>query len=438
MEVQVAETGPCSRTLTITVPPASVQQHLDEVYKSASQQVQLKGFRPGKVPRKLVEQRWGESILAEAKEQLVNRFLGDACRDQQIQPIGRVSVDDYDKLEVKIGTELKFTAKVDVRPQLEIKNAKGLVVERYETEATDTDVDNALAEVANQKRSMKKIDEPAQDGDFVKADLKFQDAGGTIVLERKNSQLNTRIPIAGATPEAFAKALAGAKPGDQIALDITFPDNFEKDALRGQAGQVHIAVHEVLRITPAAIDDALAKGLEFGDLAALKDDLRTRIASEKVRVGKMRQEEQCLQALATAHPFDLPGSLVEEQQVASLNTFGNRLKQQGGISDDEIRKKLEESKDEAYQDAQRRVRLFFLIEAVARQHKIFVTETDIDAELRNIAQANSKDGQQVTAAQVREYLDKNKQLGELRLGLLERKVRDFLRENAAVVDKKAS
>ena len=101
------------------------------------------------------------------------------------------------------------------------------------------------------------------------------------------------------------------------------------------------------------------------------------------------------------------------------------------MKDEEIEKKLEEAKDEAQQDAKRRVRLFFLIEAIARQQKLFVTENDIEAEIRSIAMANN-----ASADQVVEYLQKNNQLGELRLAILERKVRDFLRENAVIVDKK--
>ncbi len=135
------------------------------------------------------------------------------------------------------------------------------------------------------------------------------------------------------------------------------------------------------------------------------------------------------------HDVPLPPSLVEEQAQASLGSLAHKL-QQNGAAEDEIKKKLEESRAEAQQDAQRRVRLFFLIEAVARQQKLFVTENDMEQELRAIAAANSGPDGQVSPAQVREHLERENRLGELRLGLLERKVRDFLRENAKIVDTK--
>lgn len=432
MQVQVAETGPCSRSLTIQVPVDAVREHVDAMYDSANQQVRMKGFRPGKVPRKMLEKQFSASILKEAKEQIISRFFNEACRDQQIQPIGRIVVDDFEKLEVKTDAALQFTVKVDVRPSFEVGETKGLEMQRYTTEVTDDEVQSALNEIANQKRSIQKVDEAANKGDFVKVDLKFLDENGAQAHQRNGVQLNTNIPIAGTDAAQFEAALVGAKVGTPIELAITFPPNFEKDALRGKTGKAVLDVLEVLRVTAPPIDDQLAKGLDFESLDALRSDLKTRIAGEKERLGKLQQEDQCLQQLIERHTFALPASLVEEQQYASLRGFAQRM-EQAGLGKEDIEKKLEESKGEAQSDAERRVRLFFLIEAVARQQKLFVTESDVDGEVRKIAQANNVGPQAVV-----DHLEKNNQMGELRLALLERKVRDFLRENGKLVDKKAS
>jgi len=185
MEVLVAETGPCSRALTVTVPSDAVQQHLDQMFASAQQQVQIKGFRPGKVPRAIVEKKFGAQILAEAKEQMLNRFFGEACRTKDINPVGRIAIDEFETLEIKPGAPLTFTAKIDVRPQFELKTTKGLEVEAFEGEASDTDVDNALKEIVHQKRTIRATTEPAQDGDFLKADYSFRDASGAEVASKK-------------------------------------------------------------------------------------------------------------------------------------------------------------------------------------------------------------------------------------------------------------
>lgn len=436
MDVQVAETGPCSRSLQITVPPALVNEHLDKMFESARQQIQIKGFRPGKVPRDIIQKRFGSSILVEAKEQLLNRFFGEACRTKELTPVGRIAIDDFEHLEVKPDAALKFTAKIDVRPVFQLQDVKQLEVQAFDGEASEADVDNALKEVAHQKRSIRKSTEPAKDGDFVKADTTFVDEAGKAVHARKGVQLNTRIAIHGTDEATYTSALLGAEPGKAIEIPITFPDTFEKEAVRGKPGTVRLQVSEILTVAAPPIDDELAKSLEFGDLAGLRADLKARIASEKTRIGRQNQEEQCLQQLLAKHDIPVPPSLVEEQQRAALASFQQRL-EQGGAPAEDVKKKLEESRGEAEQDALRRVRLFFLIEAVAKQQKLFVTETDMENELRAIAAANSSQGP-VTAAQVREHLERENRLGELRLALLERKVRDFLRDNAKIVDKKGS
>jgi trigger factor len=431
MQVEVAETGPCSRTLTIRVPPERIRQHVDELYASANRQVKLKGFRPGHVPRKVIEKMYGADILKEAKEQIVNRCFNDACHDRSLVPVGRAAIDGFDQLELTLDQPLEFKVKIDVKPEFELQNFKGIEVAAFDPAATDAEIDNALQEIAGQKRSIRPVTEPAKDGDFVKVDLRFREEGGALVHERKGVQLNTRIPVAGTDPEQFAKVLTGATAGQELEIQLTFPENFEKDAFRGKPGKAQLQVHEVLRVSSPPIDDALAKTLDFADLAALRDDLRRRIGEEKLRVGKLRQEDQVLDTLINEHQFELPDTLVQEQARISLAQFGKRL-EESGMPKDEIEKKLEESRPEAQSDAQRRVRMFFLIDAIARREKMFVTENDIQAEIRNIAQQN-----QVTPAQVGEYLEKNNQLGELRLALLERKVRDFLREHAKIVDRKA-
>ncbi|MFN3244897.1 MAG: trigger factor [Planctomycetota bacterium] len=437
MEVQVAETGPCSRSLQIKITPEQVTEHLDQVYASAAQQVQVKGFRPGKVPRKMIEKMHGDAILHEAKEQLLNRYVGEACRENELQPIGRVKVDDFETLEVKNGEGLEFTAQLDVKPEFEIPDAKGIEIPAFEEEANDEDIDNALKEIAHQKRKIQSVDEAVEDGDFVKCDYTFVDADGNDVHTKTGVQLNTRIPINGVEGDAYSEALVGGKAGDEREMTIKFPDNFEKEAVRGQEGKVKVKLHEVMRVAPPPIDDELAKGMEFESLEQMRDDLRGRISQEKLRLGKQRQEDAAIEFLAEKAEIALPPSLIEEQQQASLGAYAQRL-QQEGMGEDEIKNRLEQSKDEAHQDAERRVRTFFLVEAVAQQQDLTVEEADMQAELEAIAQANSGPEQQITSAQVFAHLKEQNRLGELQLSLLERKVREFLRENGQVVDKTGS
>lgn len=434
MEVQVAETGPCSRSLQIKITPEQVTAHLDEVYASAAQQVQVKGFRPGKVPRKMLEKMHGPAILEEAKGQLLNRYLEEACRTNEIQPIGKVKVDEVEDIVVKPGEGIEFTAQIDVKPQFEIPDAKGLEIPALMEEADDEEVENALKEIAHQKRKIQTVDDAIEDGDFVKCDYTFIDEGGNEVHTKTGVQLNTRIPVNGVEDSAYSEALVGKKAGDTCAMTIVFPDNFEKEEVRGSKGKVNVQLHEVMRVSAPPIDDELAKDMAFEDLEKMREDLRGRISMEKVRLGKAQQEQAALDKLAEAANITPPPSMVEEQQQSSLAAYAQRL-QQEGVVEGEVQKRLEESKEEALADAERRVQMFFLIDAVAQQQGLSVAETDVKAELETIAQANSTSEQPLTAAQVFSHLQEQNRLGELQLSLLERKVRNFLRENGQIVDK---
>ena len=433
MEVQVAETGPCSRSLQIKITPEQVTAHLDEVYASAAQQVQVKGFRPGKVPRKMLEKMHGPAILEEAKGQLLKHCFVEACRTNEIQPVGKTR-DNAKDIEVKPGEGIEFTVQVDVKPQFEIPDAKGLEIPALEEEATDDEIENALKEIAHQKRKIQTVDEAVEDGDFVKCDYTFVDEGGDEVHTKTGVQLNTRIPVNGVEASAYSEALIGNKAGDACEMTIVFPDNFEKEEVRGKEGKVKVQLHEVMRVAAPPIDDELAKGMDFEDLDKMRADLRERISMEKVRLGKAQQEQVALDKLAEAANITPPPSMVEEQQQSSLEAYAQRL-QQEGVGEEEVQKRLEESKEEALADAERRVQMFFLIDAVAQQQGLSVAEADVKAELEAIAQANSSPEQQLTAAQVFSHLQEQNRLGELQLSLLERKVRDFLRENGQIVDK---
>lgn len=428
MDVTVAESGPCRKTINITLSPERVKAHLDQVFKDAAGQVDIKGFRKGKVPRKILEQKFGDEIRAEAKESLVNSSFEEAVREQHLHPIGRPNIEGIDEAPLEEGVGMAFQVHFDVKPDFELAAVKGLETKRGETEVTDEDIQSALQQLAGEKRTLHAVEEPVADGDFVKMDLVFKNEQGEVVLERKGAQLNTNIPIAGADPEVFATRLRGAETGQQLELELEFPETFEKAEVRGQKGTVEMTVGDVLRVTPAPIDDELAKGYEFESLADLEADLRKRLGHEKVRMNERRTEEDLLNIIINDNPFELPPSMVEDQLEHSLKQFAERLKE-SGADDDDVKQRVEAAKPEAQEDAERRVRTFFLLDAIAKKEKIFVTEGDMEVELRNIAAQNN-----VSVGEVREHYEKHRLLPDLRLGLMERKVRDFLRQHAKLTD----
>ena len=428
VDVQVTDSGPVTKTLNVTIPAATVSAAIDGMYASAAQQVQMKGFRPGKVPRKMLETRLGKNIMNETKENLIKHGFQHAIQEQKISPVGTPRVDNISEGDLDAKKAFTFDVVCDIKPEFELQTVKGLKVQAESTEPTDEDVDRALEQVVDQKKELGPIDEAAQEGDFVETDMTFFNEAGEQIHERTAVRLSTAIPLAGADPEAFTKALLGAEKDGEFTMDLTFPESFEKADVRGQKGTVQIRVGSVLRIQAPPIDDDLAKSFEIESLDKLKSDLKERIGDEKIRVEAARQEQELFNQLIEAHPIELPPSLVEQQKRHGLEAFEGRMKE-AGLGEEEIKAKIGESEEEATQDARKRVHLFFIIDAIARQEELAVTDADLQGELAKIAAAN-----QTTVEEVHKFFETNQRFGDLRLGLMERKVRDFLREHAEIAD----
>ncbi|MCA8941530.1 MAG: trigger factor [Planctomycetes bacterium] len=431
MDVQVAETGPCRRTLSIKIPAEQVKQHLDQMFRAAAKQVDLKGFRKGKVPRAVLEKKYGPAIQAEAKEQLVRRYVAEACQEHELVTVGRAKLEGLTEEPLAADTAVEFQVHLDIRPQVELGDLEGMKATAEPTEVTDEDMEKALGDLAAQKRTLEAVEDAVADGDFARVDMTYRNEAGNEVSKREGAQINPNIPIAGTEPESFKSQLVGAEKGATITFDLTFPETFEKEEVRGKPGKVEVVIHEVLRVQNAALDDELAKSFEFDTMDALKEELRKRIGEQKEINEKSRQSDMLMSKVVEDHPFDLPEGMVEDEIAHGLAQFEQRMRQETQLDDDQIKQKLEEAQEPAREEAERRVRMFFVIDAIARKYELGVTEQDVELEFQAVAAHHN-----TTVDEVREHYGSSQEtMNQVRLALLERKVRDFLREKAEITDK---
>ncbi len=430
MEVQVEELGPCRKKLNVSLPADQVKSHVEELYVTANKQYQMKGFRPGKIPRKILEKQFGDAIIAQAREDLVEKGFREAITSQKLDVIGTPKV-ELGEEEFDVNKPFTFLIELEIKPEVQVGKIKEIEIESQPTEITDEEIQNGLQELAQAKRKLGSIEEPVQDGDFVRVDQTFL-LDGEPVLERKGLQIHTGIPVAGTDAEEFKAKLIGQEKGAEIELPITFPENFEKEEARGKTGTLKLKLLETLRFQAPEIDDEFAKGYEFENLEALTKELRNRMGEEKKRQIHRRIEEEALDALFAEHPFDLPAKIIEEETEGRLKQFIEELKKQGS-TEEQAKAQAEEARAEAEEDARRTIRNLFLIEAIAKKEKLFVTETDVRNELQVIASENK-----VSLDDVQKEFETRNLFGELRLELMNRKVRNFLRETVKMTDKKGS
>lgn len=428
MNVEIKDSGPSRKTLTVAIPAERVKTHVQKIYREASKQVQLKGFRPGKVPQHVLRQKLGEQILAEANESILNETFQEAMKEQELDIFGTPRLDvSTDPLDEDKG--LEYTVDLDIRPEVTVGDVKTIRVEKNPYDATDEDLESSLDQLAQSKRKLQPVDDKIGEGDFAKVNLSYK-LDGSEVVKKEGLQINSGIPIRGTDAEEFKQKLIEQSKGQTITIPIDYPDTFEKEDARGKSGEVDVEILEVVRFVAPEIDEEFAKGFDFDSVDALKSDLREKITEQKTSMENARIEEEILTKLYEANEFVLPEGLIEEETRARSNAYFEDLKRQGA-PEEEAKRQVEGSQDEIKKASRIGVRNLFLVEALAQKQKLFVTESDVDGELKRIASENDTD-----VAQVRQYFEEKQLFGELRLQLMNGKVREYLRKTADLVDSK--
>ncbi len=429
MDVKVEDLGPCKKRLSVTVSKDRVQKHVEEVFRSANQQVRMKGFRPGRIPKHVLRAQVGDSVLAQAKEGLISETFGEALRSQELDIIGNPKLDVSEE-PLDEGKELQYTVDCELRPEVKVGDIKSMQATRNPTEPTEEEIESAIQQLAQSKRKLEKAnDAELSDGDFAKVNMSYQHDGAE-ALRKEGLQLSTRIPVRGCDPEIFAAKLTGLSVGEKAEIEIEYPEAFEKEELRGKQGTLEIEILEIQRFTAPEIDDEFAKGFEFETAEELKAALTDRIREEKERQEDHRIEEEILSALYAENSFELPQGLIEDETNGRLKAYAEELAK-NKAPEEEIQKRVEAAREEAGEAARLTVRNLFLVEAIGKKEKLFVTEDDTRKELVRIAAENN-----VGEEEVRAHFEKEELMPELRLDLMNRKVREFLKETATITDSK--
>jgi trigger factor len=253
----------------------------------------------------------------------------------------------------------------------------------------------------------------------------FRPGARESVLTRDGIRIAPKNPPPGIDPATFEQSLTGARVGEERTLDMVLPGNFPLEEARGENGQVRFHLKEVLRIVPPP-DSEVYAAFEASDEDGLRTAVRARMHSAKTEADEQRIENELLEGLLAAHPLELPEQLVEEQVEAHEEELLAQLEKQG-LSKEEAQTKAEGERANARASAVKALRAVYLIEEIARQKELKVTQEDISAEVAAIAERNGSQ-----PAEVAKYYGEQGLLRQLGLELLERKVRRYLRASAAV------
>ena len=422
-----------SRVYGVTVPAQDLGAKLSARIAEIAPQIQLKGFRPGKVPVAHVRRLHGKALMVEVIEQTLTEANQKVLQDNNLRVASQPGVTPQSDMEQVIAgrSDLTYELAVEVMPEFEPVDPASLTLERPVYQPTEAEIDEALAELAKQNRTY----EPRK-GKTVKAkdgDMLVIDFLGTIdgVAFDGGAANDAQLVLgSGQFIPGFEDQLVGAKPGAEVTVSVTFPENYQAESLKGKAAQFAVTVKEVKAPVDAPADDEFAKRLGLTDLDALKAALRSQVEGEYASASRFKLKRALLDALDTGHDFPLPPRMVEVE-FDSIWRQVEEDKQRSGVSAEDEGKSEEDLRAEYLKIAERRVRLGLVLAEIGRKNNVVVSEQELFQAMR--AEAMRYRGQE---QQIFDLLRENQNAqAQLRAPLYEDKVVDLLFAQAVVTDK---
>lgn len=417
MKVSVEELSTTRRKLAVELDPSDVEEQVERSYRELARSVQLKGFRPGRAPRTLLKQLYGKEIDAEVTGKLIEETIPKALEDNKLEPVAMPVIEER---ELADDRSFRYTALVEVQPEIELKDYRGIEVKAEPVSVASEDVDRTLEQIRSSRATVVDRDGEARRGDLLLADWDME-VEGKDGSQASRQDASLEIVDGSLLPE-LVTGLEGAKAGDVRTITANLGERAPDPSLVGKTATFKVTVKKVQERVLPALDGELAKqvsGLDTVD--ALRADVESKIRARLERDAKAKQHEQIVDALVEANPFDAPETLVE-QTVRNLTRFSGAEVPEG--ESDEAR---EERKGAIEKAAKRQVCGDLLLRRIADKEGISVTDEDVDAELDERAQAIGQDGRVLRAA-----YEKKGILDEIRGDLRRRRTLDFLLENAKI------
>lgn len=420
MNIEVVSENAYARKVKITVPADSVRAALDKAYKDVMRRAKLPGFREGKVPRKVIEARFGPGIANDVAGDLIQSAWTKTLDEHGIDPVSRPSVTEQS--EVKSGQDFTFSIGVEVKPEVEAKVIDKLEVYWPEWEITADEVQASLdARRQGASRLASVEGRPVQAGDTVQVEITVKD-GDTVVVSEPGTLVRT---VGESWLTGVESLLEGLSIGDDASGDVAFSADARNEDVAGKTLATTVKVLAIQALTAPELDDALAEELGYDNLADMTDKVKAELAGGREEGARNQARANLLEKLIAANPFDVPQGMIE----ANLRMLMDELKlQQAYQGVDPRNVRFTEA-----QVADLRIRAVFaakgglLLESVASQGKLEVTDADIDAKLTELAESRGQ-----TLEAVKGWFQKDDGMEDLRQRLLEEKTLDFLLDKAVI------
>lgn len=425
MSVQVEKLEKSMAKLTIEVSAEELEKALQNAFLKNKNKISVPGFRKGKVPRQMIEKMYGPEIFY---EDAANELIPDAY-EKAVEECGEdiVSSPTIDVTQIKKGEPFIFTAEVALKPPVNLGKYKGVKVEKADTEVTEEEVAAKInQERESNARNVEVTDRPVKDGDMTVLDFEgFVD--GTAFEGGKGENYPLTIG-SGAFIPGFEEQLVGAEIGEEVEVNVTFPEDYQAEELKGKAAVFKCTIKEIKEKELPELDDEFASEVsEFDTLAEYKADVRAKLTAEKVKEAKDAKEAAVIEAIVNDSEMEIPEAMLATQQRQMVDEFAQRIQMQGLSLDQYFQitgSTYDKMIEQVRPQAEKRIKSRLVLEEVVKAEKIEASEEDYEEELKVMAEAY-----QMEVEKVKEMLPE-KSVSQIREDIAVRKAAEFVVENA--------
>jgi len=430
MDFKVENLGPCRKKIAVTISPERIVEEYDKKYGEINEAVAMPGFRPGRAPRKLLERRFSSRLADEIKADLVKAALEELFEDaeRKVEPLAPPDI-DLEALQVEAGKPLAFEFELVTRPEFETPAYKGLEVKVPPVEVSAEEVDTQVDQLRRRGATLETVEDgTVEDEDVLVVDWKALDGDSVEAHDDNAYYPYGRGVLAGFVAESLDEQLAGKKVGAKASASVQVAADDQREELRGRELDLQVVLKEIKRYKLPPLDAKFLEKHDYDDEEELRDDVKKRIARAKNRQRDALAEHLLVEQLLEAIEISLPEDFVERE----LENWALRKRmslQMDEASDEEIAKQIDAARADTKAAIERDMQRHFLLERIATEEAVEVTEAELAQSIQEIAMAYGHPVEQVAA----QFRDQGR-LAELQAEVRQRKARAAIRASATLVE----
>ena len=424
MKTRIKNNKEGTKILQIEIPPDLVEKAAEEVYQEIKRFAKIPGFRVGSAPQDLLEKHYSKDAKSEILKKLIPQGYKRAIETHKVIPIGLPSIFN---ISFEKGKPFTFEAEVDIRPNIKLRNYKGIKVKKKRISLSQQELDDAFSQLRNVYAKYSDVARPVRKGDYAVCDVEAFVEGKPITKKNNNMWV---LADKEASLLGMGEKLVGLTKGQAREIETKLPESYPDKKYAGKLAKFKVLVNEVKEKRLPILDDAFARDLKADNLEALKKEIESGLFKRKENTLKIDMENQILDKLLKDNKFTVPANIVQRQKEVLVKRFETELLRKS-LHKDEVAEKLGQKMQKLKEDARDKVRIYFILDDIALKEKIEISDKDMDERLKSIALSAGQ-----SQEEVKKYYEKENLLGGLAEEIKEGKVLEFLLKEAEKIEEK--